>query len=177
MAAICLPFQCGACRRREEPRNREVGSTEKDHPGAEPFDAIKRLHAAADDQAAAIAEYHAATAEAPIEEEVPDEVALPTVTSVSVLLRLLARGDEKWHEPKRLARWYEKLPIPCGRQRPCVAGRDKQIRAILEKLRQQDPAGTTGDLADKDPNHSIFDVGVELVEEEDDGGSRRNVLE
>lgn len=59
----------------------------KNAPAAEPFDAIKRLHAADDAQFAAIAEHDAAMAEVQMEADVPDGVAHP-MKDKALLLRL-----------------------------------------------------------------------------------------
>ena len=47
-----------------------------DGRGSEPFDAVKSLHAADDDQFAAIVEHYAAMDQVPMEADVPDGVVL-----------------------------------------------------------------------------------------------------
>ena len=65
----------------------------KSAPSAEPFDAVNSLHAADDDQFAAIAEHAATMDEVQMEADVPNGVVHP-MTDNTFLLRLLNREDE-----------------------------------------------------------------------------------
>ena len=163
----------------------------KTAPSAEPFDATKRLHAADDDILAAIAELDAAMAEVPMEANVPDGVAPPTITDKAFLLRLLIREDEiaQAKQPGQGRR----EALQCMRQAAEVLGAMTQWqpnrsepsrygaaenkkqedlakhRAFLEQLRQQeDRADTTANPSEDVHDHLISQEGVELVEKEDD---------
>ena len=62
-----------------------VEAHKKNTPFAEPFDTVKRMHAADDNELIEIADRDVAMAEVPMEADVPDDVVLPMTDQASLL--------------------------------------------------------------------------------------------
>ena len=169
----------------------KLKSQQKKAADAEPFDPWRTLHAADDNQLAAIAGCDDATADIPMEADVPEGCVAPPVTDKEFLLRLLSREDEVAQAKQPGQGRREALqcmrqaaevlgpttPWQARHEEPSAFGASEHERQAalaahrhqLEKLRQEDdPTDTTDNTDEQTPERTRDEERVELVDELDD---------
>ena len=155
---------------------------------ADAFDATRTLHAADDDQLAAIAAVDDNVADVPMEADIPEGFVAPAVTDKEYLLRLLNREDEvalakRPGQGRREALQFMRqaaetiratTPWQASHEDPSVFGAAEherqailaQHQSLLERLRQEDMVEEVGDR--ETPGHRSREERVDLIDEEED---------